>query len=169
MSERLLIGTQCSVEGCDRGGRMTRGLCSSHYARWRRLGDVRAGVPIRRMSYMHCDVPGCERPHLSLGLCERHYRARDGGLHVRAMLYGLTNEQLAAMLGRCAICGTTEPGTKGWQVDHDHACCPGVGSCGNCVRGVLCVECNMGIGRFHDDPARLLAAIDYLTRPKRER
>lgn len=33
----------CSVEGCGKGGRITRGLCSSHYHRLCRHGDPLAG------------------------------------------------------------------------------------------------------------------------------
>ena len=29
----------CSIEGCDRGGRMARGMCMRHYNRWHKWGD----------------------------------------------------------------------------------------------------------------------------------
>jgi hypothetical protein len=73
---------------------------------------------------------------------------------------GLTEEAAAAMLaaqgGRCAICGTADPGTvRGtWCLDHDHAT--------GLPRGFLCVFCNQGLGRFRDDPTLLAAAIAYL-------
>lgn len=31
-------------------------------------------------------------------------------------------------------------------VDHDHKCCSGVGSCGKCIRGLLCRKCNRLLG-----------------------
>ena len=73
--------------------------------------------------------------------------------------YGLTIESYAELLasqgGRCAICGTTDPGGNPTMlVDHDHA--TGV------VRGLLCSPCNRGLGAFRDDPTRLAAAIEYL-------
>ena len=57
--------------------------------------------------------------------------------------YGLSiddyNAKLLAQGGRCASCGTTEPGGSGsFHVDHDHRCCPGRRSCGKCVRDLLC-------------------------------
>lgn len=59
----------------------------------------------------------------------------------------------------CQICGKT--GTNDslkdkLHVDHDHA----TGE----IRGMLCDNCNKGLGCFKDDPERLLAAIYYLER-----
>jgi len=81
--------------------------------------------------------------------------------YMRRYLYGVTPEQYAALLarqeGRCAICQTDQPGGKGsWHVDHDHA----TGG----VRGLLCSQCNLMLGHARDDPARLRAALEYLSR-----
>lgn len=66
---------------------------------------------------------------------------------------------------QCAICQTPfdhETPRKGPYVDHNHAHCPGPQGCCVCVRGLLCRNCNVGLGVFADDPARLARAIDYL-------
>lgn len=101
---------------------------------------------------------------------ERYKGARKearSGIGARTKRYGLTVAQYQGLIeeqgGRCAICGTAEPGGKGtWHIDHGHDCCPGAGSCGVCVRGLLCSRCNMGLGHFRDDPALLRSAADYL-------
>lgn len=81
--------------------------------------------------------------------------------------YRITPEQFGEMLaaqgGRCAICGTDEPDGQ-WNVDHDHLCCPGSRSCGDCVRQILCPPCNRAIGQFDDDPERMIAAAEYVIR-----
>lgn len=82
--------------------------------------------------------------------------------------HGITHEQFDAILasqgGGCAICGASQGDARGRRlhVDHDHDCCPGKTSCGNCVRGLLCNGCNTGIGLLGDDPARLASAVRYL-------
>lgn len=81
--------------------------------------------------------------------------------------YRLSQEQYAAMLagqgGGCAICKSPSSGGRGsFHVDHDHACCSGTGSCGSCIRGLLCLRCNTGIGSFRDAPELLRAAALYL-------
>jgi len=79
--------------------------------------------------------------------------------------YHLTLEQFDALLekqGGCAICGRDTPDAHGWQVDHDHSCCPSGYSCGKCVRGILCAPCNKGLGHFGDNPDRLIVAAEYL-------
>jgi len=72
------------------------------------------------------------------------------------------NEMLKDQKGVCAICGGTNQSEKALAVDHDHACCPGERSCGECVRGLLCEACNLSIGRMQDDPIRLIKASEYI-------
>lgn len=75
----------------------------------------------------------------------------------RHQAYGLTADELTALLAqheKCAICQTDDWGKRGPQVDHCHA----TGK----VRGILCINCNNGLGRFADDPIRLRAAATYL-------
>lgn len=79
--------------------------------------------------------------------------------------FGMTKADYDAMLeaqgGGCAICGTTEGlvhrgRVQRLPIDHCHKT--------EKVRGVLCTNCNNGLGRFKDDPALLRRAADYLER-----
>jgi hypothetical protein len=49
-------------------------------------------------------------------------------------------------------------------VDHDHNCCPGHVSCGLCVRGFLCPQCNSAAGLLGDDPERARLLASYIGR-----
>lgn len=48
------------------------------------------------------------------------------------------------------------------SIDHDHACCPGDTTCGNCIRGLLCRDCNLMIGHAKDNLDTLKKAVEYL-------
>ena len=64
---------------------------------------------------------------------------------------------------RCAICRIHQSTqNKAFAVDHDHLCCDGKRCCGKCIRGLLCFECNIGLGKFKDDPEILKKALGYL-------
>ena len=64
-----------------------------------------------------------------------------------------------AQKGNCACCGIPESDFKRQlHVDHDHE----TGK----VRGLLCTQCNPGIGYFQDSIERLEMAIKYLKKFK---
>jgi nitrate/TMAO reductase-like tetraheme cytochrome c subunit len=75
--------------------------------------------------------------------------------------YGISLEEWNSMLiaqeFQCAICKTSDPGdqnSKAWQTDHCHE----TGK----VRGILCRQCNLGLGYFKDNVKALQEAIAYL-------
>ncbi len=74
-------------------------------------------------------------------------------------LYGLDASAYDAMLERqrsvCAICGGVQSSGRNLAVDHDH----GTGA----VRGLLCGNCNNGLGRFKDSGPLLVKAAEYLS------
>jgi len=73
-------------------------------------------------------------------------------------LYGITVEQyddiLKSQNGGCKICGKQCKSGRKLAVDHDHKT--------KKVRGILCMNCNKGIGHFLDDPILLKKALTYL-------
>ncbi len=97
---------------------------------------------------------------------QREYRAKNRQLYrdmERQRKFGLTPEEYGKMLlaqgNKCAICGNEETATrldktKSLAVDHDHK----TGK----VRGLLCCECNQGLGKFRDSREMLLSAARYL-------
>ena len=70
--------------------------------------------------------------------------------------YGLSPEQHQELVrlaaGRCAICNQAKARL---EIDHSHE----TGK----VRGLLCGNCNRGLGLFSDDITRLQSAVAYLS------
>ncbi|MFE5775120.1 endonuclease domain-containing protein [Brachybacterium sp. NPDC056505] len=63
--------------------------------------------------------------------------------------------------GCCAIC---QEKSSSLEIDHDHSCHPGLRSCRQCIRGLLCPRCNKGLGLLQDSSDRLRGALAYLDR-----
>ena len=95
---------------------------------------------------------------------EKKYRANNRG-HYRALefakemkKYGTTVEwyrdKLIEQCGVCVICNhlSHHHGTlQRLQVDHSHACCNiKTKSCGKCLRGLLCADCNIRLAPVED-------------------
>ena len=96
---------------------------------------------------------------------QRNYVARRK--YVYKTRYKITEDQYQQMLidqnNSCAICGINQDRlTIRMSIDHDHNCCPGLYSCGNCLRGLLCRACNLSLGGLKDSEEVLQSAINYL-------
>ena len=74
--------------------------------------------------------------------------------------YGMTTDHFEWLheeqAGLCAICNKPETagGRTRLSVDHDHTC--------GTIRGLLCHNCNTGLGKFMDQEELLLKAAEYL-------
>jgi Recombination endonuclease VII len=84
-------------------------------------------------------------------------------LQARLNKYGLSLERYLDLLkeqnNRCAICETKPRSFDGTLViDHCHKTSK--------VRGLLCNQCNSGLGFFKDDKGSLLNAVQYLIKSK---
>lgn len=172
---------RCEFPGCGRKHE-AHGLCPGH------LYQRRSGQPLVPLLER---LKTTDRDELGRKLCRvcrqwlpeesffanrvpkdgRHNRCvkchRSENLH---RTYGITSHDYDRMLkaqgGVCKICGRVNTDGKDLSVDHDHACCSGRRACGQCVRGLLCNRCNMGLGYFGDDAALLEAAARYLKEPR---
>lgn len=126
-----------------------------------------------------CTAPGCENeipPERTANAiycsdeCHRDvvlaWRRGNAPTYMRQYLYGITPEQWEAQLAvqgyRCVVCRSdTWPGKDNRpHADHDHSLPVFI------LRGIPCGNCNLGLGKFGDDPLRLIAAARYLLTAK---
>jgi hypothetical protein len=103
---------------------------------------------------------GSQRSRSSCKLCTR--------LKQKATSYGVTVEFLINLYqqqnGQCAVCKENYA-LLDLVVDHNQKCCPGYGRsrrCGKCIRGLLCSQCNSGIGLLRESVEALDSAAKYL-------
>lgn len=99
----------------------------------------------------------------------RNHSKIHGRRHWLLDKYGITPEQYAILFasqdGKCAICLRIPDEDNKANVDHDHSGNTKRGEPGF-VRGILCMQCNIGIGKFGDNVEMLQKAIRYLQKDK---
>jgi len=122
----------CIVEGCTNTKIKARGMCSTHYTRWYRHGDVNRVIShLERQAHRkqyHCNVEGCNESHHAKGYCNKHY--------IRWKKYGDPNttlvlppsglgqrttkearlEVIEYLGGKCVRCGFDD--VRALQIDH---------------------------------------------------
>lgn len=103
------------------------------------------------------DNPGRKEASMKRWRSENRERSKDHSLKTR---FGLEPGQYQLMHdsqdGKCAICGGAEASGRRLAVDHDHRT--------GAIRGLLCTNCNQGLGKFQDIPDLLRLAAAYLER-----
>ena len=151
---------KCEVEDCALSSNGKARYCGYHDARNKKYGHPTEGAKQRErlpagVYPEHCPFPDCQNKHNGAYIFCKSHRAR-------FKKYGVNDQQILELLnksgGLCDLCGNEAT----IHIDHDHACCPELPACGNCVRGLLCRRCNYGIGQFNDDVELLNKAADYL-------
>lgn len=163
--------------------RWSRGVCHACYLRHWRAGTTDSLDPVRSKA-APCSVERSEKQCCTCKTvkpidqfvvsrrevdgrarrcksCYSRARATRAGHYRNFELlrkYGITSAQydelLAAQNGVCAICRGPSVDGSALAVDHCHET--------GRVRGLLCANCNRGVGLFADDPDRLVAAAAYL-------
>lgn len=119
--------------------------------------------------YTERDPHATGKLHAACKRCEHDARAEHRRNHpVKASytawkakikrMFGITPAQHEALQkrqgNRCAICKRPSPDGRRLHLDHDHK--------NKTVRGLLCHDCNRGLGMFRDSIQQLEACIDYL-------
>ena len=143
-------------------------LTSNHERKAKRAPRQAAGICNQCPMPVKPERTRCPE-HLRLAVVRmREFRERypEKARKYQVQAYGISFAEYILMLKAqcdgCAICGDkvascTGAGT-GMSVDHDHAT--------GAVRGLLCADCNRGLGCFKDNTMRMEKAIAYLNRSR---
>lgn len=177
---------ECIEQECSARAK-SRGYCGPHYSRARRQGmqaEDRSGqhriseinsegrtgtcsicgpVPLRlrpkSRGGVECSVK-YKQQKVSSATRNRSKRNATRNAKDRATREAIRAGRLEAQGGVCGICQGEF--TRPPNIDHDHSCCPGGKYCENCIRGILCHLCNVGLGAFKDSSDVVARALAYL-------
>lgn len=166
-------GLPCAFQPCDNTS-WAKGLCGTHYSQQRKGKELTPVPDRRKWTLTRADQEVSESGEKYCRDCKR-FRPPSNFIRNRKLCnqccelrhkYKLSYSELMAWIllqGGCAGCGKLEE-TDGsiLSVDHDHTCCPGLVTCGLCMRGVLCRDCNTSLGRLKDNVQTLRNLIEYL-------
>lgn len=156
---RWLCACTCGGQATVQAGNLRSGATKScgclKVERNKRVFTIYDGV--------ECAFDACTQRPFTRGWCKPHYE-RVRGIERRGLTLAQYREMLEGQDHRCLVCerpfGSGQAGTP--HIDHDHSCCEGRFGCGKCVRGLLCGNCNTGIGGLGESVPTLRRAIAYL-------
>ncbi len=181
-----MISNVCKIEGCNNPV-IAKEFCVTHYLRQRRHGSTDRPKFIREKllenGQSYC--PGCNETKSKMEFKESKYTAfkvsiyckscssnkgkiryknnkskhRNGNLKRK---FGISLDDYNTIFEnqnkKCAICMKENKSDRMYSVDHCHKT--------QTLRGILCEECNKGLGLFYDSIENLESAIQYLKKSK---
>lgn len=182
----------CKLEHCNKSltRKSAKGLCPSHYQRFRKNGEHFDKSPIGKKGSKHsqfgvsanqkicykCSTvkdlnefielspsTKASNPNLTHSAkCKKCSREARRSANAKR-LFGEKGVQLDArrLAGEgCSVCGKVD---QKLGIDHDHKCCPESGrSCGRCIRDLLCGNCNSVLGLCADNPDLIRDLANYV-------
>lgn len=93
----------------------------------------------------------------------RNWAAETPGGRRRVLRERLYKEFVIKQDGEvCAVCRRPSRPGKRLALDHIHGHCSEPGGCEECIRGLLCDDCNAMIGYGRDNPEHLERGANYL-------
>jgi hypothetical protein len=177
---------KCQVANCQKPHK-SNGYCSAHYFRLRRHGSLdlpkTKRVLLLKEGKSYC--PKCNQVkqidefnkdiHTFTGYAvyckecsnlighSRYRKHKEKYQNYRLLKkFKITTGEYKSLFdaqnNSCAICQVPWDGKKFMPVDHDHK----TGK----IRGILCDDCNLGLGKFNDSHEMLLKAAHYLLTKK---
>lgn len=150
-------GRECLNPGCADVA-VTKGFCHTHYIFQRRLDPATLERERENGRKRYAEDPDAQR--------NRQFNSKFG-ISLREY-----NEMLSSQGGVCAICCRPETAIIRGRavaylaVDHDHghdwAHTGAQKGCTDCIRGLLCRDCNVVLGKIGDSVEWLRNALSYL-------
>lgn len=159
---------ECAVDSCKRGRAGANRYCGSHHGL-----NMRYGTPTPNFTCKACfiEYPYRGKEFNSSWYCPSCYgwyqklkrSAPEGGgnfFTLHSLTFGNYLELYVAQGGSCKLCGYCPENNRDLHIDHDHKCCPAgrftKQSCGKCVRGLLCADCNKMLGFYENHRGSLV-------------
>lgn len=142
--------TPCSAYDC-KSVPIFNGMCKIH---WELSEGTGVLPPLPPEGLNECPILGCDNSKRAAKvLCQKH-RAYAAKFNMPPHEY---RDKINA---GCTICGSYNR----MAIDHDHDCCPKAAqSCGKCIRGALCGNCNNMLGHAKG-VENLIRGAEYLKR-----
>jgi hypothetical protein len=133
---------------------------SQSHALYKDKTCIECGVYKQHTDFSFHKHPYAPEGYASMPRCKPCHSAWKNKQHIKRN-YGLEWDEYVALLdkqkGKCFLCGSNGSGKDSrLVVDHDHE----TGE----VRGLLCWNCNVGIGLFKEDTELLNKVIKYINR-----
>lgn len=163
--------TKCEVAECSspRSTARTTDWCEGHWYQNYRYGSP---TPERTCTdcgatfkYINSDINGKSK----CAQCNWARKQLPDSMRPTLMDHGITARRYLEIYesqgGCCKLC-SYKPIREGkytrfaLEIDHDHSCCEGrKRKCGKCIRGLLCQDCNIMVGRYEKCKGQLVIPV----------